>query len=59
MEQGVGKIKTHDGHPAEHGDRGKIAKVSDERTRKVIEDSTAVVNDDQKNSYKCHADNIA
>ena len=58
MEQGVGKIKTHDGHPAEHGDGGEVAKVSDDCTEKIIKDSTAIVNDDQKNSDKCDADNI-
>ena len=59
MEQGVGKIKTHDGHPAEHGDGGEVAKVSDDCTQKIIEDRSAIVNSDKKNSYKFHADNIA
>ena len=58
MEQGVGKIKTHDGHPAEHGDGGEVAKVSDDCTQKFIKDITAIVNGDKKNSDKCDADNI-
>ena len=58
MEQGVGKIKTHDGHPAKHGDGGKVAKVPNACTEKFIKESTAIVNGDQKNSDKCDADNI-
>ena len=59
MEQNVGKIKTHDGHPAEHGDGGEVAKEPDDCTQKFIKDITAIVNSDQKNSYKCDADSIA
>ena len=60
MEQGVGKIKTHDGHPAEHGDGGEVAKVTNDLAdldRLLIEFD--IVNYEDERCEECYTNNIA
>ena len=53
----MAKIKTHDGHPAEHGDGGEVAKESDDFAEKFVK--IGIENSDQENSEECYADHIA
>ena len=53
----MAKIKTHDGHPAEHGDGGEVAEVSDDLAEKFVK--IGIENSDQENSEECNADHIA
>ena len=56
-EESGAKIDTHDGHPAEHGDGGEVAEVSDDLAEKFVKIS--VKNSDEESSEECYADDIA
>ena len=57
LQQGVGQVKTHDGHPAEHGDCKVVAKVTNNCTKDSARAN--IVHSEKENIYTCDAENIA